>query len=122
MLIYILMSEMIQNIFLFNDENVNWIRGRTPRPGEDIIIPENTKIQIKRNVIKTGRYKRLVVPETSILEFIEPNVILHVEQSVIMGRVEFDENCLITNNQTESTYKKIWNNGMNHKCIFKQQK
>lgn len=104
------MSRMIQNIFLFNDENIKWIRGRMPRPGEDIIIPENTKIQIKKNVIKTGRYKRLVVPKTSILEFMEPNITLHVEQSYIMGRVEFDENCLITNNKTDSVYKKIWNN------------
>ncbi len=93
--------------YFFHDTTL-WENGKIPEGGEDIIIPENVKVYINKTSIKSWRYKKLTLPETSELIFNDTDIVIHVEDMNILGKLRTNERCVITVDNQACSYIKYW--------------
>ncbi len=93
--------------YFFNDVAL-WESGKVPMGGENIIIRDNVKVYINRTSIKSNRYKKLLLPINSELIFNETDIVLHVEEMEILGKVKTNERCVITVDEVRCSYVKFW--------------
>ncbi len=93
--------------YFFHDTAL-WENGKIPIGGEDIIIPENVKVYVNFLSVKSTRYKKLTVPVSSEMILNEADIIIHVEEMEILGKLRTNERCVITVDDQHSSYVKYW--------------
>ena len=102
--------------YYFDDVNA-WDNNKVPEAGEDIIVPQNTIIQITQFSILATRYKKLVVPINSRILFINDYIDLYVEEIDVRGCIQTSKfsNIIINKNKSQNNVYYNWNdvNGWN---------
>ena len=96
--------------YYFDDVNA-WDNNKVPEAGEDIIVPQNTIIQITQFSILATRYKKLVVPISSRVMFINDYIDLYVEEIDVRGCIQTSNfsNIIINKNKSQNNVYYNWN-------------
>lgn len=96
--------------YYFDDVNA-WDNNKVPEAGEDIIVPQNTIIQITQFSILATRYKKLIIPINSRVIFINDYINLYIEGVDIRGSIQTSNfsNIIINKNKSLSEVYYNWN-------------
>lgn len=93
--------------YFFHDKAL-WESGKIPMGGEDIIIRNNVRVYINKLSIKSYRYGKLILPADSELIFNDTDIVLHVTDMEILGKVKTNERCVITVDKIRCSHVKFW--------------
>ena len=103
-------SNKFYKTYYFDDPNA-WDNNTVPTENQDILVPQNTIIQITQYSIISKRYNKLIIPINSQIYFADDNIKLYVKSMNIRGLVRTSKNSkiLMSNDLSSNIVFYNWN-------------